>query len=237
MNPAPLTLLASGPGWVVIAKPPGLVVHRNIHTRREPAALQLLRDQLGRTVYPIHRLDRGASGCVIFATDRDLAGALAVALAEGTKTYVALVRGACGEPSQVTVDRPLVDDTGREKEARTHLACVARCLEPSSSLVVARPVTGRYHQIRRHLRGLSHPILGDRQHGDGPINRTWRADHGLCGLALHALAVTFEVPGQGPQRVVCPLFADLHRLLSGLPLWSAAIAALPELALAPLASG
>ena len=79
-------------------------------------------------------------------------------------------------------------------------------------------------------RGLSPPILGDRQHGDGPLNRIWRADHGLVGLALHALVLAFDVPGQGPQRVICPPFDDLRRLLTGLPLWPDTLAAVPELA-------
>jgi len=234
MGKKELTILARGHGWVVVAKPPRLVVHHNEHSRGAYPALQRVRDQLGCSVYPIHRLDAAASGCLLFGTDRDAAGVLAGALGRGEKTYVALVRGVCGEPSSVDVQRPLRDDNGIIKEARTLLSCAARSREPPCSLVVARPVTGRYHQIRRHLRGLSHPIIGDRQHGDKQVNRLWREHRGVDRLALHCLSITFQAPDGGRVEATCPLFDDMATSLRQLPFFDEVARKLPALGAAAL---
>ncbi len=157
-----LTVLAEGDGWLVVAKPAKLVVHRNEFTRGHDALLQRARRQLGKPVHLVHRLDAAASGCLLLATDAALVAPLAGALRDGKKTYHALVRGVCRGPQSVLVDRPLRDDNGIMKDARTRLTCLASSEEPRCSLVEAELLTGRFHQIRRHLRGLSHPILGDR---------------------------------------------------------------------------
>ncbi len=222
-----LPVLLQGDGFIAVAKPAGLLVHRNRFNPRADAALQLVRDQTGCEVYPIHRLDGATSGCLLFATDRALAGPLSAALSAGEKRYVALVRGAAGEPRAVVVRRPLRDDNGIEKEAVSALHAVAVCDEPPCSLVLATPQTGRYHQLRRHLRGLSHPIIGDREHGDSHINRAWRA-RGLSRLALHCLSITLSLRGE-TLAIRCPLPADLAIPLSALPLWPEACAAIPEL--------
>jgi tRNA pseudouridine65 synthase len=180
-------------------------------------------------VYPIHRLDAAASGCLLFATDRSVAGALAASLARGEKTYVALVRGVCGEPSHVDVRRPLRDDNGLVKAARTRLSCAGRSVDPPCSLVVARPMTGRYHQIRRHLRGLSHPIIGDRQHGDKRVNRWWREHRGVERLALHCSGISLEAPGGGRIEASCPLFEDLASGLRQLSFFDDVARTLPAL--------
>ncbi len=229
-----LPILAEGAGWVVVAKPPRLLVHRNRNTPRADAVLQRVRDQLGCFVYPIHRLDAAASGCLLMATERTMAGPLSLALRAGVKTYVALVRGVCRGPQSVTVDRALKDDTGRIKEAQTQLTCLASAAHPRCSLVRARPETGRYHQIRRHLRGLSHPIIGDRAHGDSHVNRWWRREGGVDRLALHCLRLELHLPDGTPLSVRCPLFSDLATPWRALPLWRAACAALPDLAATPI---
>lgn len=237
MTRPPLHILARGDGWVVVAKPPRLVVHRNAHMPKAHAAVQQVRDLVGAHVHPIHRLDAAASGCLLFATDAALAGPLSVALAAGEKTYVALVRGVCKGPPSVVVDRPLKDDNGLLKEARSALLCVASTPEPRCSLVRAMPETGRFHQIRRHLAGISHPIVGDVGHGDRHTNRWWREQRGLDRLALHALSLSLDLPGGGRLEVNCPLFEDMARVLRALPLWSDAVAALPALDAAPLSLG
>ncbi len=230
----PLPILAQSDGWVVVAKPPRLVVHRNEHMPRAYAALQRVRDQVGCSVYPIHRLDAAASGCLLFATDRAMAGPLSAALTAGDKTYVALVRGVCGEPSHVVVDRALRDDQGIVKEAVTEFTCIARTPEPRCSLVIARPKTGRFHQIRRHLRGISHPIIGDVGHGDRHVNRWWRDNGGIHRLALHCLSLSLELPGGGRLEVTSPLFEDLGAAWAPLPFWPDVVAQMPELAQPPL---
>ena len=189
-----LPVLYTGPGFVAVAKPSGMLVHRNRFNPRADAALQRVRDQVGGLVYPIHRLDAATSGCLLFATEQAVAGPLSAALSAGQKSYVALVRGAAKGPSQVVVRRPLRDDNGIEKSAVTALHAVAVCADPPCTVVLARPQTGRYHQIRRHLRGLSHPIIGDRAHGDSHINRAWRA-RGVRRLALHCLTISLTLDG------------------------------------------
>ena len=222
-----LPILYRGEGFVAVAKPSGMLVHRNRFNPRADAALQRVRDQVGCEVYPIHRLDAATSGCLLFATQRAMAGPLSAALSAGEKRYVALVRGVARGPRSVVVTRPLRDDNGIEKSASTALEAVAICTEPPCTLVLARPKTGRYHQVRRHLRGLSHPIIGDRAHGDSHINRAWRARGGRR-LALHCLSISLSVHGEA-VHIHCPLPDDLSAPLAELPLWSAACAAISGL--------
>lgn len=222
-----LPVLYQEEGFVAVAKPSGMLVHRNRFNPRADAALQRVRDQVGCEVYPIHRLDAATSGCLLFATQRSMAGPLSAALSAGEKRYVALVRGVARGPRSVVVTRPLRDDNGIEKSATTALEAVAICAEPPCTLVLARPTTGRYHQVRRHLRGLSHPIIGDRAHGDSHINRAWRA-RGVRRLALHCLSITLTVDGAA-VHIRCPLPADLSAPLAELSLWESACAAIPGL--------
>lgn len=115
-----LRVLREGDGWVVIAKPPRLLVHRTAQAPTADAVVQLLRDQLGRHVYPVHRLDRGASGCLLVATAREVAGPLNAALADADKIYVAFVRGAFAKETAL-VETPMKDDNGILKDARSRV--------------------------------------------------------------------------------------------------------------------
>ena len=181
-------VLERRPGFVVVAKPAGLVVHRNDWSRRGSLALvQLVRDQLGVYVHPVHRLDAGTSGCLIFAEDAATTAMLQRAMSAdtATKTYYAMVRGNARADLGETLNmaREIADDKGVRRAAETELWCPAGCftedlpehvahtgvaarINRGCSLVVARPKTGRWHQIRKHLGSLSHPILNDASHGD-----------------------------------------------------------------------
>ena len=97
------------------------------------------------------------------------------------------------------------------------MASDARFASTRASLVLAEPTTGRRHQIRRHLKHLAHPILGDATHGKGPLNRWWAAHLGRQRLWLHAWSLELPHPVSGE-----PL--QLH---SGLDLGAAA-PAMPE---------
>lgn len=239
---------------VVVSKPPGVVCHHSEWSgskRGDPEVplLQRVRDTLGgRRVNLIHRLDRGASGCVVCAfADQDnqeiAAGQTAQLIealqsANSTKTYVALVRGTgilhdrdLTKEGWFLVDRPIKDERGTLRNATTWLRFVAGQHDESTgaraSLVLARPTTGRWHQIRRHLNGLSHPILGDTSHGSSHTNRQWRTDFGLSfeRLCLHLARV--ELPATSitpPLDVACPLPRDMQNLLTNhLPLvWNQA---------------
>ena len=191
---------------VAVHKPPGLMVHRSALDRRETRfAVQVLRDQLGCHVFPAHRLDRGTSGVLLFAFDARTAARLGQAFASHAtdRRYLAIVRG-WPEPSGSIVHplRRLEDgkDTGDADaprlEARTdyrRLACAdvpipsARHDTTRVALVELLPRSGRQHQIRRHLKHISHPVLGDTTYGKGPLNRAFA---GLFGTGRLLLACT-----------------------------------------------
>lgn len=229
-------MLARGEDWIVIAKPPRLVVHRTEGARFDVPALQRVRDMVGGYVYPIHRLDRAASGCLLFATERAAAAGLHRALArpDTAKTYLAFVRGCYKPEGPVVVDTPMKDDNGILKDARSTVDWVGRSREPRCSLLRVQPETGRWHQVRRHVRDLTHPIIGDSNHGDTTINRWWKTEHGVRRLGLHALALEMTFPDGERRRIVCPLFKDQGKLFRRMPWWEQALARQPELALAPL---
>jgi tRNA pseudouridine65 synthase len=186
--------------WLVVAdKPSGLLVHRG-WDNDDDVALFRVRDALGQRVHPVHRLDRGTSGALVFARDPTTAAALASAFEQGRidKTYLALVRGQ--PPAEGTIDYAIQKKEGGPRvPARTRFRLVRRSPVDRCSLVLAMPETGRLHQVRRHLRHIDHPLVGDVKHGSGPINRHYRATYGLRRLALHALRVAFDHPVTGAR--------------------------------------
>jgi tRNA pseudouridine65 synthase len=204
---------------VVAAKPSGLSVHRGWDADDDVAMFRV-RDALGARVHPVHRLDRGTSGALVFARTAEAAAALGRAFAEGRvdKRYLALVRGA--PPETVVVDHPVPETEGGARvPAVTRMRLVARSTVERCSLVEARPETGRFHQIRRHLKHLSHPIVGDVNYGKGDLNRLFRARYGLHRLALHAHWLAFDHPATGRRLVVrAPLPADFAAALAALGL-------------------
>lgn len=224
----PIHELQRGEGWILVAKPPRIIVHRSRDTRDEYAALQRVRDLVGHRVNPVHRLDRQASGIMLFATDRERSGELHEVLRRGQKTYVALCRGYFGHEWPLDVDTELDG-----KQCRSTVECLGRCHRPRSSLLRVRPHTGRFHQVRRHVRDLNHPIVGDREHGDSKVNRWWREERGMERLGLHCLRMTLPF-AEGELTVECPLFDDMHTVLSGLPWWEQALEQEPALGLTPL---
>ena len=207
---APLDVLMRTTRFAIVSKPSGLSVHRGWDPSPDNA-MRRARGLFRVHVYPVHRLDRGTSGALVMALDAEAAGALGKLFARGEvdKEYVALVRGAVD--SVGTIDRPLKRKDGDVLlDARTEVACLAR-LGERLSLVSAAPRTGRLHQIRRHLKGIGRPVLGDSNHGDLRVNRAVRDECGLQRLALHARRIRFDDPFE-EQRVdvVAPLPPDLR---------------------------
>jgi tRNA pseudouridine65 synthase len=192
---------------VVVAKPSGVAVHRG-WADDDDALLQLVRDTVGAWVWPVHRLDRGASGAVAFALDQDAARALGEAFASGTveKRYLALTRGH--PPPSLVIDHPIPRQLGGE---RVPAVTEVRCLETFGryALVEARPRTGRLHQIRRHLKHISCPLIGDVRYGKGEHNRLFRDRYDLHRLALHACELTLPHPDGGTVRAIAPMPPDL----------------------------
>ena len=203
---------------VIVNKPSGLLVHRG-WANDDDVAMFRVRDMLGAHVYPVHRLDRGTSGALCFARTRQAAAILGESFEsrQVDKRYLALVRG---EPAASgTIDHPIPRSVeggagAPRVPAVTRYELVARSTVDRCSLVLAIPETGRGHQVRRHLRHLGHPLVGDVNYGRGEINRRYRAEYGLHRLALHAHAIAFEHPvTRATVAVTAPMPDDL-----GLPL-------------------
>ena len=221
---------------VVANKPSGLLVHRSPIDRHETRfALQLLRDQLGQRVYTIHRLDKGTSGAIAFGLDQDTAREYSALFAqrEVVKTYVALVRG--WPEAEGVIDRPLaaVEDERsgpqdmRPREAQTAYRRIATFELPVRvdryptsryALVELNPQTGRRHQLRRHLSGASHPIVGDSTYGKGVHNRLFRELFGVQRLLLACTRLELPPLGErGALRIEAPLAPEFVALLTQLP--------------------
>ncbi|MDR0965659.1 MAG: pseudouridylate synthase [Myxococcales bacterium] len=201
---------------VLVNKPSGLLVHRGLGQDRV-VAMSLVRDALGRHVFPVHRLDRGTSGVLCFALSSEMAAALQRSFTEGGvhKRYLALVRGV--PPDQALIDHPVPKCEGGERvSALTEMRrlATARFAIGDFSLVEAMPKTGRFHQIRRHLKHLGHPLVGDVNYGRGEINRFFRAEFGLNRLALHAASIAFQHPVTGESiEVMAPIPEELKRVI------------------------
>jgi tRNA pseudouridine65 synthase len=204
---------------VVADKPSGLLVHRG-WADEDDVAMFRVRDRLGAQVHPVHRLDRGTSGALLFARTREAAATLGRALEAGRmdKRYLALVRGTPADEG--VIDHAIPRSEGGERVAAvTRFRRLARSPVDRCSLVLAQPETGRLHQIRRHFHHISHPIVGDVNHGSGAVNRHFRAHYDLHRLALHASSIAFDHPTTGERIVVsAPVPDDLSRALEALGL-------------------
>ena len=220
-----LTILYRDPQLIAIDKPAGLLTHRSDIDRHETRfAVQMLRDQIGQRVQPVHRLDRGTSGVLLFALDAETNRALGAQFErnEVHKNYVAVVRG--WPPESGSIDHPLSrrhDDYGaapknlEPQEARTEyrrLACVElavavdRYASARYALLALTPQTGRRHQVRRHMKLIAHPIVGDATHGKGVHNRFFKQQFGCDRMLLACTELGFRHPLNGePMRIRAPL--------------------------------
>jgi tRNA pseudouridine65 synthase len=199
---------------VAVNKPAGLLVHRTYLAKdEEDAVVQRLRDQTGKWVFPVHRLDRGTSGVLIMAFNSEVARLLSAQFSESKtqKTYHCLVRGFCDEAG--VIDYPLaklnehkgrsrfkIEGTERAAETRfTRLEqyqlpmAVSRYDSMRLSWMEVRPKQGRKHQIRRHFKHLLNPLVGDSCYGCRHINKVaktiWPDDFRLM---LHAFSSTTQ---------------------------------------------
>ena len=230
-----LEILYHDDHYVAINKPTGLLVHRStIDTRAQEFALQKVRDQIEQRVYPIHRLDKPTSGALLFGLSPEAARSASLLLEKQAieKTYVAIVRGYTEESG--TIDYPLswIPDTKKEKKARIdkepQQACTTYTRHSSTelpfpvgpyetcrySLVELSPKSGRKHQLRRHMKHISHPIVGDTRYGDWRHNR-FVASHFNCSrMLLHAMQVKFQHPFTKTLiQIAAPLNENLSRVI------------------------
>lgn len=210
-----LSILYRDDWLIAIDKPPGLLVHRSPIDKHETQfAVQMLRDQVGQYVYPIHRLDRPTSGVLLFTFTPEVASQMGhqVMNKQLVKHYQALVRGDVHQSG--VIDYPLAfrADKYGDKE-RLHLPepqnavtsyqglrryelpfASGRYTTTRVSLISLFPVTGRKHQLRRHMAHFRHPIVGDTTHGDGKRNKMFRQAFNFCNLALTCTAMGFYHP-------------------------------------------
>ena len=214
----PLSILYQSADLVAINKPHGLLVHRSpIASDASEFAVQILRDQLGQRVYPVHRLDRKTGGVLLFALSESMNSAMQIQFAEGgvQKTYVAIVRGYT--PDEQTIDYPLRRDDGLVQEAVTHLKTLQRTEVPLPfgkhttsrySLVELTPTTGRMHQLRKHMAHILHPIIGDRPHGCNKQNKLFKEHFEMNTMLLHAQQIRFTHPVTSEEITITAPFQD-----------------------------
>ena len=202
------------------------MVHKTSITEDKQFVLQLLRDQIRKKLYPIHRLDRGTTGVLIFAKSKEAASQLGQQFQKHIigKQYLAIVRGFIEEQFW-TVDYALAKETWLEKKvAITHFEQLAKVEIPVAigryetaryTFVKAMPETGRRHQIRRHLSHLRHPVIGDKRHGDVKHNTHWREQFGIGRMLLHAQSLQFIHPFEEERTMIdAPLDAKFLEALN-----------------------
>jgi tRNA pseudouridine65 synthase len=200
--------------FIAIHKPEGFHVHQPEDPRgrvsRDLICMNNLRNQIDKYVWPVHRIDVGTDGVLLFALNKPSASNLARQFQDGSvrKTYFAVVRG--WPDDEGTIDVPLeLDSTNELVDALTKYRTHARIELPFAvgkrhksaryALVEAHPHTGRFHQVRRHMARLSHPLLGDIMHGDSHHNRFFRTELELPGLWLKAKSANFLNPSTGAR--------------------------------------
>ena len=222
---------------IVVNKPSGLLVHRSPIDRHETEiAMQIVRDQVGQWVYPLHRLDKSTSGALVFALDQETARRMTVSFtdAQVSKQYLAIVRGFTGEgdridhplkdPEKVTHREESGDKPGRPSVTEYRRLATVELTQPVGryptarySLIAASPLTGRTHQIRRHMKHIFHPVVGDTTYGDGKQNEFFRTKFNCHRLLLHASTIAFTHPWTGLRLFLhAPLDQEFHAVLEAL---------------------
>lgn len=214
---------------IAINKPHGLLVHRSsIANDAKEFALQLLRDQIGKHVSPVHRLDRKTGGLLLFAFEKDVEIALQRQFQNGQvlKKYLAVLRGH--SPDQQDIDYPLAKENGTIQEAFTSFVTLKRTElnipfgkhETSRySLVEATPTTGRMHQLRKHFAHIFYPIIGDRKHGCNKQNKFFKEQWDMTTMLLHASELKFKHPVTGDHIELTANMGDEFRRMFQVMSW------------------
>ena len=222
-----LEILYHDEALVAVNKPAGLAVHRSkMVGNADTFLIDLLREQLGGTLYLAHRLDRATSGVLLVARSTEVAAALGEQFMgrDVHKQYLTVVRG-WPEPAEGMIDYPLPGsrESGPRREARTcyrRLATVevpialGRYSQQRYAWVLAEPQTGRFRQIRKHMAHIHHPVMGDCQHGRSDHNRLYKQYFSCHRMLLHAWRLSFRHPVDGrPMVLEAPLDAAFQALL------------------------
>ncbi len=233
-----LQVLAETDRLIAVNKPAGMLVHRtDLSNDDAPDLLRALRDQINHHLYPIHRLDRPTSGITLFAKDSEYAATMQSAMEQATKQYLLVCRGHI--LSAGTVDHPLkkiydspsdkrkrkrgVEQPVQYQDAITHYSPLATTTlaapidkYPTSrfSLVQATIETGRRHQIRRHFKHLSHPIIGCPKYGKSNYNRYFINELAISRLLLHAENLSISLPDHDVLTITAPVDEQFQRAMN-----------------------
>lgn len=222
-----LDILYQDDALIAVNKPAGLAVHRSkMVSNADTFLVDVLREQVGGTVYLAHRLDRATSGVLLIARSSDVAAALGEQFMgrDVHKQYLAVVRG-WPEPTEGVVDYPLPGsrDTGPRRDARTAYRrlmtvevpiALGRYPQQRYACVLAEPQSGRFRQIRKHMAHIHHPVIGDCQHGRSDHNRLYKQYFGCHRMLLHAWRLSFRHPVDGrPMMLEAPLDTAFQAML------------------------
>lgn len=220
-----LDILYQDEDLIAVNKPHGLLVHRSsIAADTSEFALQILRNQIQKTVYPAHRLDRKTGGVLLFSLNKEMDALTQQLFANKVmqKSYLAVVRGFTED--QGTIDYALRKENGALQDAVTHFKTLSRTeidlplgkfTTSRYSLVEANPETGRMHQIRKHFAHIFHPILADRPHGCNKQNKLWKDRFDMDTMMLHAQTLQFLHPRtNAPIDIQAPLQPEFLRVLN-----------------------
>lgn len=209
-----IAILYEDDALIALLKPSGVLVHQTMKLN-EPTLAGWVKKHLSQEEsYPVYRLDRGTSGVILFAKTKAVATWLNAH--QPRKNYLLATRGVV--PQRGYVDHPVLNRKGDQKVAaqtRYRRLSQFQMQERQCSWVMARPVTGRMHQIRKHFKHLSFPLLGDVKYGKGDINRMFRTTTNLNRLMLHAYSIVFKHPVTGQRmKIRSDLFPEEREAFS-----------------------
>ena len=229
-----LDILFEDDNLIAVNKPSGLLVHPSwIAPRGTPNLTSMLKEYLQGTAYTIHRLDRPTSGVIVFGKNKETAQKMNQKFAdrEVQKTYLCMARGYTPEGDVIDyalkekLDKLADKMSNPDKPAQEAVSeyrrlgtvelpmAVGRYDVSRYSLVEVKPTTGRKHQIRRHMKHISHPLIGDTKHGDGRHNKAFRDHFDLDRLLLMAIELSFRHPENGELLTIkAPVDAYVDQL-------------------------
>lgn len=192
-NDGIIQILYESDNLIAVEKPSGLLVHAyRKETNERDHLLKRLRDQTGKYLFPIHRIDRPVSGIVLFGLNASTVREVKAIWHSDTtvKTYITLVKGLIN--SDGYFDFALTNDHKQKQSALTRYEPVRNFND--TTLVKVQIETGRKHQIRRHFSRRCSNIIGDTKYGQGKWNRLFREQFNLNRIFLHATHLKLSLP-------------------------------------------